>query len=307
MSEIYFWVSFNALILLLLALDLGVFQKKDHEITFKESLKWIALWVCLAMLFNVLVFLWKGADKALEFATGYLIEMSLSVDNLFVFIIIFSFFNVPKKYEHRVLFWGILVALVLRGTFIIAGVRMFNTFHWMIYVFGALLVYTGIKMLFFGDHDNTDLSNNKAVRLCRKIFPVSDDYDGNKFFTSIGGKKFVTPLFVVLMVINITDIIFAVDSIPAILSISSDAFIVYTSNIFAILGLRSIYFALAGLMGLFHFLKYGLAVILSFVGVKMLISHLYPIPTGIALIVVLVILAISMIFSVAIKEKKHEH
>ena len=305
MNEIYFWIAFNVFILLMLALDLGIFQKKDHEITFKESLKWIALWVTLAMLFNVLVYFWKGIDKSLEFTTGYLIEMSLSVDNLFVFIIIFSYFNVPKKYEHRVLFWGILVALVLRGSFILGGVKLFHTFHWMIYVFGALLVYTGIKMMFYGDHAK-DLAKNPAVRLCRKIFPVTEDYVGNSFFTKINNKVLVTPLFIVLMVINITDIIFAIDSIPAILAISSDAFIVYTSNIFAILGLRSIYFALSGLMGLFRFLKYGLAIILSFVGVKMLIEHYYKIPTAGALCVVLSILGISMLLSVVIKEEKHE-
>ena len=307
MNEIYFWVAFNFFILVMLALDLGVFHKKEHIISFKESLRWIALWVSLAMMFCVFVFFWKGTDKALEFATGYLIEMSLSVDNLFVFIIIFSYFNVPKKYEHRVLFWGILVALVLRGSFIIGGVKLFHTFHWMIYVFGAILVFTGVKMLLYSEHNKADLSKNMTVRICRKIFPVSNDYVGNRFFTKVNGKTLVTPLFIVLMVINITDLIFAVDSIPAILAISSDAFIVYTSNIFAILGLRSIYFALSGLIGLFRFLKVGLAFILSFVGIKMLVSHWYHIPTGWALATVLGILAVSMMLSLVIKEKKHEH
>ncbi len=307
MNDLYFWIAFNAFILLMLALDLGVFQKKDHVITVKESLRWIALWVTLAMLFNAFIFYWKGSEKALEFFTGYLIEMSLSVDNLFVFIIIFSYFNVPKKYEHQVLFWGILVALVLRGTFILAGVAMFNAFHWMVYFFGAILVYTGVKMLFYDDNANKDLSKNTAVRICRKIFPLTEDYHGHSFFVKINRKLFFTPLFLVLMVINITDLVFAVDSIPAVLAISNDAFIVYTSNIFAILGLRSIYFALSGMIHLFRFLKYGLALILSFVGIKMLIAAYYDIPTGWALAVVLGILSISMITSIAIKEEKHGH
>ena len=306
MNDLYFWIAFNAFIILMLALDLGVFQKKDHVITVKESLRWIALWVSLAMLFNGFVYYWKGSEKALEFFTGYLIEMSLSVDNLFVFIIIFSYFNVPKKYEHRVLFWGILVALVLRGIFIVAGVAMFNAFHWMVYLFGAILVYTGIKMLFYDDHSNKDLSKNTTVRLCRKIFPLTEEYHGQRFFLRINGKLFFTPLFLVLMVINITDVVFAVDSIPAVLAISNDAFIVYTSNIFAILGLRSIYFALSGMIHLFRFLKYGLALILTFVGIKMLIAAYYDIPTGFALALVLSILALSMITSIVFKEKKHE-
>lgn len=287
----------------MLALDLGVFQKKDSVITLKQSVKWIALWVSLALIFNVVVYFWKGDVKAMEFFTGYLIEMSLSVDNLFVFIVIFSYFNVPKQYEHRVLFWGILVALVLRGFFIVTGVALFNAFHWMIYIFGAILVYTGIKMFFHNENEQHDLSKNFTVKLCRKLFPVTDDYDGHNFFTRVNGKFFFTPLFLVLMVINITDLVFAVDSIPAVLAVSSDTFIVYTSNIFAILGLRSIYFALSGMMHLFRYLKYGLALILSFVGLKMLASERFAIDTGWTLAIVAAILAISTMLSLVIKPK----
>ncbi|MEP7264678.1 MAG: TerC family protein [Bacteroidota bacterium] len=298
-----FWIAFNSFILLMLALDLGVFQKKETVITLKQSAKWIALWVSLALIFNVVVYFWKGQVKAMEFFTGYIIEMSLSVDNLFVFIVIFSYFNVPKKYEHRVLFWGILVALVLRGFFIITGVALFNAFNWMIYIFGAILVYTGIKMFFHKENEHHDLSENFTVKLCRKVFPISDDYDGHNFFTRINGKFFFTPLFLVLMVINITDVVFALDSIPAVLAVSSDTFIVYTSNIFAILGLRSIYFALSGMMHLFRFLKYGLALILSFVGLKMLASEKFVMDTGWTLAIVAAILALSTILSLVIKPK----
>ena len=304
MNELYFWISFNVFILLLLALDLGVFSKKDHEVTFREALKWITLWVTLAFLFNLLIFFWKGSDKALQFLTGYLVEISLSVDNLFVFIVIFSYFKVPKKYEHRVLFWGILVALVLRMVFILTGAALFHHFHWIIYLFGTLLIYTGIKMLLYNSNTEKDLSKNTAVKLCRKFLPVTEEYHGNHFLVKVNNKKFFTPLFLVLMVINITDILFAIDSIPAILAISNDAFIVYTSNIFAILGLRSIYFLLSGLMHLFNFLKYGLAFILSFIGVKMLISSWYEIPITLTLAVVLGILATSIILSIVFKPKK---
>lgn len=303
MTEITFWIAFNAFILLMLALDLGVFQKKEKAITLKESIRWIALWVSLAMIFNAIVYYWKGEAKAMEFLTGYLIEMSLSVDNLFVFIVIFSYFDVPKKYEHRVLFWGILAALVLRGLFIFTGVALFQKFTWMIYVFGAILIYTGIKMFFHKEDEEHNLSDNFAVKLCRKLFPVTAEYHGDKFFIRKNHQLVATPLFLVLMVINITDIVFALDSIPAVLAISSDTFIVYTSNIFAILGLRSIYFALSGMMHLFGYLKYGLAVILSFVGLKMVISDIYHIETMWTLAFVISVLALSMFLSLILKKK----
>jgi tellurite resistance protein TerC len=303
MNDFVFWIAFNSFILMMLALDLGVFQKKEKVITLKQSVKWIALWVSIALLFNLVVYLWKGPVKAMEFLTGYLIEMSLSVDNLFVFIVIFAYFRVPKKYEHRVLFWGILAALVLRGIFILSGVALFKTFSWMIYIFGAILIYTGIKMFFHKEDQEHDLSDNFTIRLCRKIFPISMEYDDNRFYTRINNKFFFTPLFLVLMVINITDIVFALDSIPAVLAISNDTFIVYTSNIFAILGLRSIYFALSGMMHLFRFLKFGLAVILTFVGLKMMLSNQYDFKTGWALAIIAGILAISMIASLIFKKK----
>jgi tellurite resistance protein TerC len=303
MNDLVFWIGFNAFILIMLALDLGVFQKKDHAITLKESLRWIALWVSLAMAFNILVYYWKGPEKALEFFTGYLIEMSLSVDNLFVFIVIFSYFRVPKKYEHRVLFWGIIAALVLRGIFIFTGVALFHSFSWMIYVFGLILIYTGIKMFRHEDDASPDLSKNFTVRLTRRLFPMTDEYSGNHFFVRKNKKMLATPLFLVLMVINFTDILFAVDSIPAILAISTDTFIVYTSNIFAILGLRSIYFALSGMMHLFRFLKYGLAIILCFVGLKMLLSMWYKIPTPLTLSVVAGLLALSMLSSLVVRKR----
>lgn len=304
MDDIKFWIGFNLFILVMLFLDLFVFNKKNHEIRFKESLGWVAFWVMLAMLFNALVYFFKGSEKSLEFLTGYVIELSLSVDNLFVFIVIFKFFDVPKRYEHRVLFWGILMALILRGIFIVAGVALFNSFHWMIYLFGGILLITGIKMFFQKDDDNPDLSKNIIVRWCRKLFPVTEHYEGSNFFVRRNGHWISTPLFLVLMVINFTDIIFAVDSIPAVLAISSDSFIVYTSNIFAILGLRSLYFALSGMINLFRFLKTGLSFILVFIGIKMVVSSYYHIPTAVALTVVLGVLTISILLSLVIKEKK---
>lgn len=304
MNETVFWIAFNAFIIIMLAIDLGVFQRKDHVIGLKESLLWFFFWVILALAFNVVVYYWRGEQKALEFLTGFLIEKSLSVDNLFVFIVIFSYFGVPKKYEHKVLFWGIFMTLVLRGIFIFAGVALFEAFHWMIYLFGGILLYTAIKMALFPDSEQTDLSNNFTVRMCRKLFPVSDHYHEGNFFTMENGRKTATPLFLVLMVIAFTDVLFAVDSIPAVLAITSDPFIVYTSNVFAILGLRAIYFALASLMPLFRFLKHGLSAILAFVGIKMLISGYYHIDTFLSLTIVVSMLALSMVLSLMFKKRK---
>jgi len=292
-----FWLGFNVFILALLAFDLGVINKKEKEVTFKESILWVAFWSSIALAFNGLVYYWFGPVKAFEFLTGYVIEWSLSIDNLFVFIVIFKYFKVPKIYQHRVLFWGILGALVLRGTFIVVGVALFEKFDWMIYVFGGILLFTGIKMLFQSDDEDPQLDNNIFVRVCKKLLPVTDEYHGKYFFVKQGMKWVATPLFIVLVVVDFTDLVFAVDSIPAVLSISSDPFIVYTSNVFAILGLRSLFFALSGMMDLFKYLKYGLAIILSFVGVKMLISSYYHIPVEVALFVVVMVLAISILFS----------
>ena len=249
------------------------------------------------MIFNGIIYFWLGKLKAVEFLTGYVIEWSLSVDNLFVFIVIFNFFKVPKEYQHRVLFWGIIGALVLRGVFILVGIALFNMFTWMTFVFGGILIFTGIKMLFQKDDDDPKLDNNILVKVFKKILPVTKKYYGSKFFIREYGTLYATPLFLVLLVIDFTDLVFAVDSIPAVLSITTDTFIVYTSNVFAILGLRSLYFALAGMMGMFHYLKYGLAIILSFVGCKMLISHFVEMPTLLTLIIIVIVLLMSIFFS----------
>ncbi len=286
----------------MLVLDLTVFHRKAHPIKFKEALGWSAFWISLAGIFAVLVYFWHGKATALDFVTGYLIEESLSVDNLFVFLLIFKFFKVPGQFQHKVLFWGIVGALVMRFIFIWAGVALINRFHWIIYVFGAFLVYTGIK-LFKQEDSDVQPQQNPVLRGFRKIMPVTKDYVGGKFFVRDRGL-YATPLFLVLLVIETTDVVFAADSIPAILAITRDPFIVYTSNVFAILGLRSLYFALAGMMELFHYLHYGLAVILTFIGVKMLISNYYHLPTAVALGVVAGVLAISVVASLAFPKKQ---
>jgi len=281
----------------MLALDLGVFHRKAHVIKIKEALLWSAFWIGLSLLFNLGIYFWRGPETALEFLTGYLIEKSLSVDNIFVFLLIFSYFRVPSLYQHKVLFWGILGALVMRAIFIATGVTLIQKFHWIIYIFGAFLILTGIKMALQKDK-KIHPERNPVLRLFRRYMPVTDDYKDDKFFVKRAGHYLATPLFVVLLVVETTDIIFAVDSIPAILAITLDPFIVYTSNVFAILGLRALYFALAGIMQLFHHLHYGLSAILVFVGVKMLLADIYKIPVGIALGVIASILLISVIASV---------
>jgi len=279
----------------MLVLDLGVFHRRNHVVKFREALLWSAMWIALAAVFAVIVYFWHGRGSALEFVTGYVIELSLSVDNLFVFLLIFRYFQVPTVHQHKVLFWGILGALVMRAVFILAGVGLIRQFHWIIYVFGALLVYSGIK-LFRQENAEIHPEKNPLLRLFRRWIPVTKDYEGDKFFVRRPGL-YATPLFVVLLVVETTDVLFAVDSIPAILAITLDAFIVYTSNVFAILGLRSMYFALAGMMELFHYLHYGLSLVLIFVGGKMLVSHYYTIPTEIALGTVAGILVISVVAS----------
>jgi tellurite resistance protein TerC len=279
----------------MLVLDLTVFHRKAHTIKFKEAIGWSIFWISLAAIFAVIVYFWRGKTTSLDFVTGYLIEESLSVDNLFVFLLIFKFFKVPGQLQHKVLFWGIIGALVMRFIFIFAGVALINRFHWIIYVFGAFLVYTGVKLFNQQDSD-VQPENNPVLRIFRRIMPVTKDYVGGKFFVRKEGL-YATPLFLVLLVIETTDVVFAADSIPAILAITRDPFIVYTSNVFAILGLRSLYFALAGMMELFHYLHYGLAVILTFIGVKMLISNFYHLPTAVALGVVAGVLVISVLAS----------
>ncbi len=296
-SQVLIWVLFNAFVVAMLALDLGVFHRKAHEIRFKEALGWCALWISLALIFNVGIYFWRGPQRALEFLTGYLIEYSLSVDNIFVFMLILSYFRVPSLYRHKVLFWGILGALIMRASFILAGITLIRKFHWVIYVFGAFLILTGIKMaLEKGKEIHPE--KNPILKLFRRLVPVTDRYEGGKFFAKRAGKYLATPLFIVLLIVETTDVVFAVDSIPAILAITLDPFIVYTSNVFAILGLRSLYFALAGIMQLFRYLHYGLSAILVFVGAKMLLADIYKIPVGIALGVVAGILLISVIASV---------
>lgn len=285
----------------MLVLDLTVFHRGPHAMRFREAVGWSIFWISLAAAFAVLVYFWRGKTSALDFVTGYVIEESLSVDNLFIFLLIFRYFKVPNLYQHKVLFWGIIGALVMRLGFIVAGVTLINRFHSIIYIFGAFLVFSGVKLL-RSDEMEINPENNPILRWTRKILPVTPDYVEGKFFIRKEGL-YATPLLMVLIVIETTDLIFAVDSIPAVLAITRDPFIVFTSNVFAILGLRSLYFALAGMMELFHFLHYGLAVILSFIGVKMLLSNYYELPTHVALTVVGVVLAGSVLASVMFPKK----
>lgn len=297
-----FWVIFSLIIIVMLALDLGVFNKKSHEIKLREALMWVLVWISLAMIFNLIVLSQFGKTKALEFLTAYVIEYSLSIDNIFVFIMVFSFFSVRKEYQHKVLFWGILGAVIMRAVFIFAGVALINRFHWIVIIFGAFLVFTGLKMLLQKEEAKVDPEKNSLVRLFRKFLPVTDQLHGDSFFVRKDGKNYATPLFIVLLIIESTDLIFAVDSIPAVLAISKDTFIVFTSNIFAILGLRSLYFAVSGIMGLFRYLKVGLAFVLTFVGLKMLAAYFhFEIPVTLSLSIIVLILLLSIIASVIIK------
>jgi len=302
-TPVIFWILFNAFVLIMLALDLGVFHRKSHEVSTKEALIWTIVWVTLALIFNVILFYWKGQQQALEFFTGYLIEKALSVDNIFVFIMIFSYFQVPAKYQHKVLFWGILGALVMRAIFIFAGVALIEKFHFTIYIFGAILIYTGYKM-FNHNQAKIDPEKNPVVRFFRKIMPVTPHMHDDKFFVRINGQRFATPLFLVLILIETTDLIFAVDSIPAILAITQDQFIVYTSNVFAILGLRSLYFALAGIVHRFWLLTYGLAIVLLFVGAKMLLIDVYKIPIAWSLLFIAITITASVVLSFKIRQPK---
>ncbi len=286
----------------MLVLDLAVFNRGPHTVRFKEAIGWSIFWIGLAAAFAVLVYFWRGKTPALDFVTGYLIEESLSVDNLFVFLLIFKYFKVPSQYQHKVLFWGIIGALVMRFLFIIAGVALINRFHWIIYIFGVFLVYTGIK-LFRSSDSKVNPESNPVLKWVRKVVPVTPDYVKGKFLVRNRGL-YATPLLLVLVVIETTDVVFAADSIPAVLAITRDPFIVFTSNVFAILGLRSLYFALAGMMELFHFLHYGLAVILSFIGIKMLLSNHYHLPTPVALGVVGGVLAVSVVASILFPKKE---
>lgn len=303
--ETHHWVYFHLFIIFMLALDLGVFHRKHHAISFKEAIGWSVVWISLALAFNGWIYKAWGSKPAMEFLAAYLIEKSLSVDNIFVFLVIFGYFKVPARYQHEVLFWGILGALFMRAGFILAGVTLLHHFHWLMYVFGAVLIVTGVK-LWNEKGKEMHPDKNTIVRFFRKLMPVTNEYHDGKFVTKINGRATATPLLVTLLVVETTDVIFAVDSIPAVLALTRDPFIAYTSNIFAILGLRSLYFALAGVMNLFHLLHYGLAMILVFVGTKMLIVDIYKVPIGISLGVVFGILAASVAISVMNPEKpKH--
>jgi tellurite resistance protein TerC len=298
----YLWIAFNVFVLGMLAIDLGVFHRKAHAVTTREATVWCFVWVSLGLIFNAGIYIWMGPEKGLEFFTGYLIEYSLSVDNIFVFIIILTYFSVSPSHQHRVLFWGILGALIMRGVFIGAGALLLQTFHWVIYIFGAFLVFTGIKMI-TNDETSVHPEDNPVIKVLRRVMPISPQFEGQRFFVKRDGKWAATPLFVVLLVIESTDLIFAVDSVPAIFAVSQDPFIVYTSNVFAILGLRSLYFLLAGIMDLFIYLRYGLGVVLGFVGVKMLLVDIYKIPIGLSLAVVAGVLAISIVASLLARPK----
>src|SRR6266404_8391727 len=285
----------------MLALDLGVFHRRTNSLSLRQALAWSGLWILLAGIFAVLLFFWQGSRAALEFSTGYVIELSLSVDNLFIFLLVFRYFRLPKPEQYRVLFWGIIGAIAMRAAFIFAGVGLIRTFHWIIYAFGLLLVYSGLRLLLHRGAQ-VDPEKNPVLRVVRRIIPVTDDYSGGKFFVR-REKLYATPLLLVLLVIETTDVIFAVDSIPAVLAITLNTFLVYTSNIFAILGLRSLFFALSSLMDIFEYLHYGIACLLTFVGIKMLISHYYVIRTDVSLGIIATILVVTIVASAVHRDK----
>jgi tellurite resistance protein TerC len=297
-----FWILFNLFVVVMLAIDLGVLNRRCQSLPFRTALAWSAVWITLAAAFAGIEFFWHGRAQALQFVTGYIIELSLSADNLFIFLVVFRYFQVPDEYQHRVLFWGVLGALLMRGAFILAGVSLIARFSWITYAFGALLIYSGIKLLKQGRTEIVP-EKNPLLRLFRRIIPVTKDYVDGQFFTRRNGLC-ATPLFVVLLVIETSDILLAVDSIPAVLAITVNAFVVYTSNVFAILGLRSMYFALAGMMDLFHYLHYGLSIVLIFIGLKMLGSHYVEIPTEWSLTIVLAVLGTSILASLISPQKR---
>jgi tellurite resistance protein TerC len=300
------WIVFSAVILVMMILDLGVFNKNAHAITVKEAIIWSCVWIGLALLFNLGVYLYLGERSGLEFLSGYLIEKSLSVDNIFVFVVIFKYFKVPPKYQHKTLYWGIIGAVIMRGIFIAAGIALLNMFHWIIYVFGVFLIITGIKLGLQKSEAKIEPQKNPVIKLLRRFIPIVQSFQGEKFVIRKMGKLVGTPLLIVLIVVESTDLVFALDSIPAILAISKDPFIVYSSNIFAILGLRSLYFALAGVMDYFRYLNIGLAVILCFVGVKMVISDIYHISIEASLGIIASVLFISVVASLYAEKKDIE-
>ena len=296
-GEVALWIAFGVLVPVVLFLDLGVFHRRAHAVKLKEALVWSAVWIALAILFGLAIYLVLGHGQAILFFTGYLVEESLSVDNLFVFLLIFTYFSVSPAHQHRVLFWGILGAVIMRAIFIICGLTLLENFHWVIYIFGAFLIYTAVMMSLKKERE-IHPEANPVLRLFRRLVPMTKKCHGDRFFVRGGGRRLATPLLMVLVVIETTDVVFAVDSIPAVLAITTDRFLVYTSNIFAILGLRALYFALAGVIQRLYYLNYGLAAVLLFLGLKMLFSVVYEMPAALSLGVVLVILAISVLASV---------
>ncbi|MGD0279081.1 MAG: TerC family protein [Smithella sp.] len=290
------WIIFGVFIFTMLTLDLGVFSRRAHAVKIKESLYWTSFWIALTLIFCTGVYFFYGHKKTLEFLTGYLIEYSLSIDNLFVFLLFFRHFSVSVEYEQKVLIWGIIIAVIMRGIFIFAGIALINKFHWIIYVFGIFLIFTAIGLA-LGKKQKVHPEKNIMIKLLGMVMPISREYSGNRFFTVIKNKRYATPLIVVIFALGTTDVFFAVDSIPAVLAVTTDPFIVYTSNVFAVLGLRSLFFAISALMKLFHFLNYGLAVILGFVGTKMLITDFYKISIGVSLAVIASVIVLSVIVS----------
>jgi tellurite resistance protein TerC len=295
-APIWIWILFNVVVIGLIVLDLGVFHRKDHEESFRESAIWTVVWTLVALAFNAGIYFYAGGEPALSFLSGYVIERALAVDNIFVFMMIFTAFGVPRVLQYRALFWGIIGAIVLRAVLIATGTVLIERFGWVLYIFGAFLVVTAIRML-RNEEKEIDPGNHSVVRLLRRFVPVTDRYDGSHFFARIGGKRAVTPMFVVLAVIAVSDLVFALDSIPAIFAITQDPFIVYTSNILAVLGLQAMYSMLAGVINQFHLLKYGLSAVLGFVGVKMLIVDVYHVPIGASLGIIVAMLAASIIAS----------
>ena len=296
-AETILWIVFALLIAMILWLDLAFFNRRAHQIKFKESLIWSIVWISIATLFGLAIFLFLGSDKATAYFTGYIIEESLSVDNLFVFLMLFTYFCVPQEYRHKVLFWGVMGAVVMRAAFILAGVALFSAFHWIVYVFGAFLVFTGIRMGIKREEENVRPDKNPVIKFFCRYFPVTNDYRNGHFIVKDNGRRFFTPLFLVVMALETTDIIFAVDSIPAVLAITQDPFIVFTSNMFAVMGLRAIYFVLAGFAERLYYLHYGLAVILSFLGLKMLLSGFFEVPILASLGFIALALTVSVVAS----------
>ncbi len=305
MTETSLWIAFAVLVVLIMGLDLGVFNRRAHRVTFKESIIWSIVWISIALLFGLAIFIFLGGNKAATYFTGYVIEESLSVDNLFVFLVLFTYFGVPPEYRHKVLFWGVVGAIVMRAVFITGGIALFSAFHWIIYVFGAFLVFTGIRMGFKREEEDVNPENNPVIRFFCRYFPVTKEYRNGHFIVSEKGRRFFTPLFLVVMAVETTDIIFAIDSIPAVLAITQDTFIVFTSNMFAVMGLRAIFFVLAGFAERLYYLHYGLAVILSFLGLKMLLSNVIEMPVAASLGFIALALTASVVASLR-KTRKDE-